>query len=89
MKEKWYLMRDIKKKYTNFDLKNRMFDTTTDIYRQGCTKMRTFIDVDNVVKLDALYAALEVKEYWKKHNVELQLGTQLLEGLETEENINL
>lgn len=89
MQEKWYLMRDIKEKYTTLDLKNRMFETTTKIYRQGCTKMRTFIDVDNIVRLDALHAALDVKEYWKKHNVELQLGTQLLEGLETPENIKL
>lgn len=89
MKEKWYLMRDIKEKYTKEDLKERMLKTTTDIVNQGCRKMRTFIDVDNIVKLDALNVALEVKEYWKSQNVEIQLGTQLLEGLETQENINL
>jgi len=51
--------------------------------------MRTFIDVDSIVKLDALEAALEVKQYWKGKGVELQLGTQPLEGLETQENIDL
>ena len=35
------------------------------------------------IKLNALEVALEVKDYWKNKNVELQLGTQLLEGLET------
>jgi len=89
MKDKWYLMRDIKEKYTKEDLKNRMFETTSNIVEQGCTKMRSFIDIDNVVKLDVLHTALEVKEYWKSKNVELQLGTQLLEGLETPENISL
>jgi cytosine/adenosine deaminase-related metal-dependent hydrolase len=89
MKEKWILMRDIKTNYTKEDLKKRMMETTTNIVNQGCTKMRTFIDVDSIVKLDALEAALEVKQYWKGKGVELQLGTQPLEGLETEENIDL
>ena len=89
MKEKWILMRDIKQKYTKDGLKRRMMETTTNIVNQGCTKMRTFIDVDSIVKLDALEAALEVKQYWKGKGVELQLGTQPLEGLETEENIDL
>tara|TARA_B100000497_G_scaffold12418_1_gene14138 strand:+ start:376 stop:1203 length:828 start_codon:yes stop_codon:yes gene_type:complete len=89
MKEKWILMRDIKTNYTKEGLKKRMMETTTNIVNQGCTKMRTFIDVDSIVKLDALEAALEVKQYWKGKGVELQLGTQPLEGLETQENIDL
>ena len=89
MKEKWILMRDIKHKYTKDNLKTRMMETTTNIVNQGCTKMRTFIDIDSIIKLDALEAALEVKQYWKGHGVELQLGTQPLEGLETPENIAL
>lgn len=89
MKDKWYLMKDIKEKYTMLNLKNRMFETTTDIVEQGCKKMRTFIDIDNTIKLDALEAALDVKHYWKNHGIELQLGTQLLEGLETTENVEL
>ena len=40
MQEKWYLMRDIKEKYTKEDLKQRMLKTTTDIVNQGGTKMR-------------------------------------------------
>ncbi len=89
MKEKWILMRDIKKNYVKNDMKIRMMETTTNIVNQGCTKMRTFIDIDSIVKLDALEAALEVKQYWKSKNVELQLGTQPLEGLETLENVDL
>ena len=89
MKEKWILMRDIKKKYTKDDLKRRMMETTTNIVNQGCIKIRSFIDIDHIVKLNGLEAAIEVKKYWKTKGVELQLGTQPLEGLETQENIDL
>lgn len=89
MKEKWILMRDIKTNYTKEGLKKRMMETTTNIVNQGCNKMRTFIDIDRIVKLNALEAALEVKRYWNGKGVELQLGTQPLEGLETQENIDL
>ena len=89
MKEKWILMRNIKTNYTKEGLKKRMMETTKNIVNQGCNKMRTFIDIDRIVKLNALEAALEVKRYWKGKGVELQLGTQPLEGLETQENIDL
>ena len=51
--------------------------------------MRTFIDVDNIVGLDALRVANKVKKYWKNNDIELQIGTQLLEGLEQKQNIEL
>ena len=66
-----------------------MLDTTKNLVSQGCYKMRTFIDVDSIVGLTALQAANEVKKYWRKNNVDLQIGTQLLEGLETQKNIDL
>jgi len=89
MRNKWILMRDIKSKYTSHDLKKRMLKTTSMIMKQGCRKMRTFIDIDNIVGLEPLYTAIDVKNYWKPRGIELQLGTQLLEGLETPENIKL
>jgi cytosine/adenosine deaminase-related metal-dependent hydrolase len=51
--------------------------------------MRTFIDVDNIVGLDALYCARDIKTFWEGQGVDLQIGTQLLEGLETPESIQL
>ena len=51
--------------------------------------MRTFIDVDNYVGLNGLICALDLKNYWKQFGVELQIGTQLLEGLDDERNIKL
>lgn len=89
MKSKWYLMRSIKKKYNEKDLKKRMFYTTKSLVDQGCSKMRTFIDVDTIVGIEPLIYALDIKEYWRKKNVDLQVGTQLLEGLETLETIEL
>ena len=89
MKAKWFIMRDIKKNYTEEELENRMLDTTKSLVEQGCKKMRTFIDVDNIVGLDCLHVANKVKKYWKDNDVELQIGTQLLEGLEQKENIEL
>ena len=89
MKEKWHLMRDIKKNYTENDMKKRMLESSTYLVKQGCTKMRTFIDVDSYVGLNGLNCALDLKNYWKQFGVELQIGTQLLEGLDNEINIKL
>lgn len=89
MKDKWHLMENIKKQYTKDDLRNRMFNTTSSIVEQGCVKMRTFIDIDKTLELDALEVAIDIKNYWKKKNVDLQIGTQLLEGLETQKDIDL
>jgi len=89
MKEKWILMRDIKEQYNTKSLYNRMFDTTNHLVEQGCVKMRTFIDVDTIVGLDALYCARDIKAFWKTQDVDLQIGTQLLEGLDTPESIQL
>lgn len=89
MKAKWILMRNIKEKYTKEDLETRMFDTTKSLVDQGCKKMRTFIDVDTIVGLDALITAKKVKEHWSYVGVDLQIGTQLLEGLETKQSVDL
>ena len=51
--------------------------------------MRTFIDVDHIVGLTPLIEAIKVKKYWENNGIELQIGTQLLEGLEKKENVDL
>ena len=89
MKEKWYLMREIKQNYKSKNIENNMLDTTTNLVEQGCTKMRTFIDVDSIVGLDLIHIARDVKAYWKYYGVDLQIGTQLLEGLDSSESIEL
>lgn len=89
MKDKWLIMQDIKRNYNEKDLKKKMLSTTVNLHKQGCKYMRTFIDVDNIVGLKLLDYAVELKKYWKQYNVDLQIGTQLLNGLETQENIDL
>lgn len=89
MKKKWYLMRNIKNNYTERDLKDRMYKTTNFLVNQGCYKMRSFIDVDTIVGLKPLECALKLKRFWKEKNIDIQIGTQLLEGLETQESIDL
>lgn len=89
MKEKWFLMREIKQKYTDNDLRERMNDTSSQLVEQNCLKMRTFVDVDTIVGLKPLKAALDIKKAWKPYNVELQVGTQLLEGLNSRDSVDL
>lgn len=89
MRNKWRLMRDIKSNYTDEDLRNRMYLTTNNIVNQGCNNFRTFIDVDSIVGLKPLEISLEIKSYWKNLGVNMQVGMQTLEGLETSNNIKL
>ena len=89
MKNKWITMRDIKKTYSLEDLQKRMRETTKFLVKQNCSKMRTFIDVDTLVGLKPLYAALKVKHEWKKYNIDLQIGTQPLEGLTSRKSVIL
>ena len=89
MKEKWILMNHVKNNYTKNTLQKNMLNTTSNLVLQGCRHMRTFIDIDNIVKLEPLKYALDLKDYWKTKNVTLQIGTQLLNGLQTQENIDL
>ena len=66
MKEKWILMNDIKNNYTENSLRENMLNTTTNLVNQGCNHMRTFVDIDNIVKLEPLNHALNLQNYWKK-----------------------
>lgn len=89
MKEKWYLMKEIKEGYTDDDLLFRMNCSIDKLYKQNCKSMKTFIDVDQTIGLRAIETALKVKRYWEKVGVTIQIGTQPLEGLETSDNIKL
>lgn len=90
MKEKWYLMREVKKKYTDEDLYARMDASIHMLHEQNCKKMKTFIDVDSIVGMRPMNIALELKRKWRETNgVDIQIGTQPLDGLETIENVLL
>lgn len=89
MTEKWILMNNIKYNYNELTLKKNMLNTTSNLIHQGCKYIRTHIDIDTIVKLEPLNYALELKNYLKTKNITLQIGTQLLNGLQTQENIDL
>ena len=89
MKEKWFLMKEIKEQYDGCELYGRMSTTVHKLVKQGCRNIRTFIDVDSTVGIKCILVAREVKRYWKGKGVDIQIGTQPLEGLETKENIDL
>ena len=42
MKEKWFLMREVKKNYTKDDLNIRMSHTINNLVNQGCKKNENF-----------------------------------------------
>lgn len=89
MKEKWVIMQNVKKHYTYESLLYRMNMGVKRLAVQKCKHIRTFIDVDSIVQLDCVHAALALKKMWKTLGVTIQLATQPLEGLETDENIDL
>ena len=90
MENKWDLMKDIKINYTNQDVYNRMNETVISITKQGCYKIRTFIDVDSTVGLLCIHEAHKLKTNWARFGVTIQLATQPLEGLAgNETNIKL
>ena len=81
MQEKWYLMRELKKDYTEKKLYSRMKKTVDMIASQGCKYIRTFVDVDNIVGLKCVEQAHRLKSVKKQDAVYIQLATQPLEGL--------
>ena len=89
MKEKWFIMQEIKQNYDGCELYSRMMNTVYNLVNQNCHKIRTFIDVDTVVGLKCIIVANELKKFWKQKGVDIQIGTQPLEGLETPENVKL
>ena len=81
MKDKWFIMEEYKKKYSEPELYRRMNKSVENIVSQNCKHIRSFIDVDSTVGLMCVKTAHKLKTDWKKKGVEIQLATQPLEGL--------
>lgn len=81
MEDKWNSMKDVKLNYTNEDVYNRMNQTVINIAKQGCSKIRTFIDIDSTVGLMCVREAERLRKNWKALGITIQLATQPLEGL--------
>lgn len=81
MKDKWFIMEEYKKKYSEKELYKRMNHSVENIVSQNCKHIRSFIDVDSTVGLMCVKNAHKLKNNWKSRGVTIQLATQPLEGL--------
>ena len=81
MQDKWYIMEEYKKKYSELELYNRMNSSVENIVSQNCNHIRSFIDVDSTVGLMCVHSADKLRNDWKSKGVHIQLATQPLEGL--------
>jgi len=84
MEEKWHKWVDVKKGYTLDNLKQRMALCLERMIAQGCSVVRTFIDVDTTVGLKCLQAMAEVRDEFAGR-IEVQVVSQVLEGLSSPE----
>ena len=89
MQEKWVLMRDIKRNYTETCIQNRMESTILSMKNQGVNLVRSFIDVDQTVGLMCWNQAKILKKKHNTHNFKIEIGVQPLEGFSTSENVAL
>ena len=90
MRDKWYIMDDIKKKYTRQDLSRRINQSIQTIVSQNCRYIRTFVDVDKIVGLMCIEETEKQKREWKYRGVHIQTATQPLQGIVgSDENLKL
>ena len=50
MRDKWYTMDTIKKKYTRHDLSHRIGQSILKIVSQNCKHIRTFVDIEDAME---------------------------------------
>lgn len=81
LQEKWYLYRELKKSYTESDLYERMAKCADKMLNQGVSKVRTFVDADQIVGLLPIKTALRLKENYKPFGLDIQIAIQPLEGV--------
>jgi cytosine/creatinine deaminase len=82
MREKWEIMRDIKlgSRYSPEGLRERIGRCAREMVEQRVVRYRTFVDVDSIVNLKTVDAALAVKAEYEDRLL-MEVGTQPLEGL--------
>lgn len=82
MTKKWDYYKQLKQKYTQEDLYNRMKKCVDLLYKQGVKEATTFVDVDTTVNLKCVDVALKLKENISNY-FKLKIAIQPLEGLQT------
>lgn len=84
--QKWEIMDKYVKSTPEYKngLLPRMYDAVEEMIAQGIKACRTYIDVDEVMGLEALEAALEVKRWARTQNFYLQIMAYPIGGVEFE-----
>ena len=85
LQEKWKLYREYKENYTIEDLVLRMSKCVDNLLSQETKYIKTFLDADSIVKQKCIDAGLILKDKYKDL-VQIDLGIQPLEGLDSKES---
>ncbi len=81
MRDKWYIMDDIKRDYNRKNLSYRINKSIQTIASQNCNHIRTFVDIDKIVGLMCIEETEKQKKIWAKKGVTIQTATQPLQGI--------
>ena len=80
MQEKWYLYRDIKRKYSFHDVYYRAEKSLHKLIKQNIPLVRTFVDADTIVGQLCIDAIRQLKEDYK-NLIAIEIAIQPLEGV--------
>jgi cytosine deaminase len=81
MVNKWDIVEEMRRGYTHDGLVRRMSHFLDRMITQGIHTCRTFVDIDAVVELKVVKAALEVKRRFAPRGFTLEIGLQPIKGL--------
>lgn len=80
LKEKWYLVDEMKKLATEEDIYARMARAVEYFLEQGTQAIGSFIDADEIIEDRALKAAHKIRETYKK-DLQIRFANQVLKGV--------
>ncbi len=80
LKEKWYLVDEMKRKATVDIIYDRMERAINEFLEQGTQAVGTFIDCDEVIEDRSIKAAQKLKDNYGK-DIELRFANQVLKGV--------
>ncbi|WP_185873521.1 amidohydrolase family protein [Blattabacterium cuenoti] len=80
LKKKWYLVDDMKRLATEYDIYFRMEKALEFFLKQGTQAICTFIDVDEIIEDRALNAAKKLKNNYKNF-IKIRFANQVLKGV--------
>ncbi len=88
--EKWKIVNAVKENSSEEDYRNRIFNSSLKLIRDGVKACLTFVDVDSFSGHRAIKAAYDVKNQLKSlYDFDLVLASQTLEGILNKKNRDL